>query len=201
MTLVAPHRPTVERLARDLHDSVMQDLYALALRLDGAADGGGATPIVMRALADDARSIIDALRDEVLELRSAAGARLDEELAAVVARFQGLGGAKLSLRTDGSLRDPSLRRDVRNVVRESVSNAIRHGSASTVDVDVRVGVGFVEVTVADDGTADRPFEPRGGLLNIAARAEQRGGQVRLGCGPSGTHLRWVVPTREGATRT
>lgn len=201
MAIVATHRPTVERLARDLHDSVMQDLYALALRLDGAAEGGSATPIVMRALAADARSIIDALRDEVLELRSAAGAPLGEELAAVVARFEGIGGARVALHTEGSLHEPSLRRDVRNVVREAVSNAIRHGAAMHVAVEVRAAEGRVEVTVTDDGTADRPFEPRGGLLNIAARAEQRGGQVRLGCGPSGTHLRWVVPITKGATRT
>lgn len=195
------HRPTVERLARDLHDSVMQDLYALALRLDGAAVSGGGSPIEMRALAADARSIIDALRDEVLELRAAAGSSLDDELAAVVARFHGIGGADVLLQAHGSLRDPGLRRDVRNVVREAVSNAIRHGCAGRVDVTVTVGDGQVEVTVTDDGASDRPFVPRGGLLNIAARAEQRGGQVRLGCGPSGTHLRWVVPTRKGVQHT
>jgi len=137
----------------------------------------------------------------VLELRSAAGAPLGEELAAVVARFQGIGGARVSLHAEGSLHEPSLRRDVRNVVREAVSNAIRHGAAVHVAVEVRAVEGRVEVAVTDDGTADRPFEPRGGLLNIAARAEQRGGQVRLGCGPSGTHLRWVVPITKGATRT
>jgi signal transduction histidine kinase len=198
MGATTAHRPTVERLARDLHDSVMQDLYALALRLDDAAGDAVSSPIVMRSLAADARSIIDALRDEVLELRSAAGADIGEELASVVARFHGIGGAEVLLRTDGVLPDAGLRRDVRNVVREAVSNAIRHGRAGHVDVTVFVGDGQVEVTVTDDGASDRPFEPRGGLLNIAARAEQRGGQVRLGCGPSGTHLRWVVPTRKGA---
>lgn len=201
MPVAATHRPTVERLARDLHDSVMQELYALALRLDGAADGDGASPIEMRSLAADARSIIDSLREEVLDLRAAAGAGLAEELAAVVARFQGIGGARVTLTVEGSLPEPGLRRDVRNVVREAVSNALRHGQAGHVMVEVRATSASVEVAVTDDGAADRPFVPRGGLLNIATRAEQRGGQVRLGCGPSGTHLRWVVPTSNGARGT
>ncbi len=201
MSVIATHRPTVERLARDLHDSVMQDLYALALRLDGAADDGTATPIVMRSLAADARSIIAALREEVLDLRAAAGVDLREELAAIVARFQGIGGARISLSVEGSLPEPGLRRDVRNVVREAVSNALRHAAPAHVAVAVWVGEDTVEVTVTDDGAVDRPILPRGGLLNVAARAEQRGGQVRIGCGPSGTHLRWVVPTKKGTTTT
>ena len=200
MGVATAHRPTVERLARDLHDSVMQDLYALALRLDDVACNADHSPIVMRSLAADARSIINALRDEVLELRSAAGSDLGEELSSIVARFHGVGGTEVLLQTDGALCDAGLRRDVRNVVREAVSNAIRHGRAGRVDVAVRVGDGLVEVTVTDNGASDRPFVPQGGLLNIAARAEQRGGQVRLGCGPMGTHLRWVVPTRKGALR-
>ena len=106
------------------------------------------------------------------------------------------GAIMLALR---ELRTPFLAYNVRAeevaaVVRESLSNAVRHAQASSVAVSIAVRGAHVTVTVADDGVGIGPHSRRSGLDNLAARARQRAGEFALtSADPHGTVLSWTVP--------
>jgi signal transduction histidine kinase len=84
-------------------------------------------------------------------------------------------------------------------LREALSNAARHASASGVDVTVDVDPdGILTVQVTDDGTGIPAETHRSGLRNLARRAEKLGGELRLepahpGAPAPGTRLEWRVP--------
>ena len=78
------------------------------------------------------------------------------------------------------------------VVRELVTNVVRHAAASRVTVTVGVA-DEVTVVVADDGTGLPAVTVRSGLANLADRAERRGGGLTTSAGPSGTEVCWAVP--------
>jgi signal transduction histidine kinase len=82
--------------------------------------------------------------------------------------------------------------DVVAVVRELLTNVVRHAQArrSTVSVDIDSEVGVV---VTDDGRGLPPVTVRSGLANLAARAERRSGALDCRSGPTGTEIRWSVP--------
>ena len=78
-------------------------------------------------------------------------------------------------------------------LRESLSNAARHSGASQVDVSVDAGADLTLV-VRDDGVGLREITRRSGLANLADRAEQLGGTLKVGSADSGgTELHWQVP--------
>lgn len=86
-----------------------------------------------------------------------------------------------------------LRADLLAVVREALSNVVRHARASHVKVAITVGGGRLSATVTDNGAGGAT--PRGGLVNRAERANLHGGQLSVEAGdPVGTVLRWSVPT-------
>jgi signal transduction histidine kinase len=83
------------------------------------------------------------------------------------------------------------------VLREALSNAVRHAEAGRVDVNVTVSGDRLTLTVADDGVGCDPSAARGGLINLRERAEQHDGKFSVGPDtPSGTVLRWSVPLRD-----
>jgi signal transduction histidine kinase len=82
--------------------------------------------------------------------------------------------------------------DLLAVVRELVTNVVRHAGAQRVNVTVSAG-NKVRVVVADDGAGLPPVTVRSGLANLADRAERRGGVLTTSGGPGGTEVRWVVP--------
>jgi signal transduction histidine kinase len=82
--------------------------------------------------------------------------------------------------------------DLLAVVRELVTNVVRHADARRVTVTVSGG-NKVRVVVADDGIGLPATTVRSGLANLADRAERRGGRLSATGGPAGTEVRWVVP--------
>jgi signal transduction histidine kinase len=84
--------------------------------------------------------------------------------------------------------------DLVAVVRELVTNVVRHAAAGRVTVTVDAGDEVV-VRVADDGVGLPPVTARSGLANLADRAERRGGRLTVSAGPSGTEVFWAVPFR------
>jgi signal transduction histidine kinase len=193
-----------ERIARDLHDTVIQRLFATGLSLQATAriTPEPAASRLMDAVDDldetirQIRTVIfcldrspvatrsDSVRRRVLDVCTEAGRALGFE---PVIRFEGL----VDTEVPSGYGD-----DVIAVIREALSNVARHAHAATAWVDVAVDVDGLTVSVADDGRGiDRGHVPLGdGLDNLRARAARRSGNVEIGDRPGGgTALIWTVP--------
>jgi signal transduction histidine kinase len=190
-----------ERIARDLHDLVIQRLYATGMSLQGAL------PLIARPeAADRVNRAVDAMDETIKEIRSAifelhapldiARAGLSDRVMDTVANMtEPLGFApSLSLVGDLDARVPAeTAEQLLMALREALSNAARHASASRVEVTVAAGPDLV-LLVRDNGAGLRGVTRRSGLANLAERGAQLGGTLRVGpAGDAGTELRWQVP--------
>ena len=87
-----------------------------------------------------------------------------------------------------------IRPDLLAVLREALSNVVRHARASRLAVEVRAEARRLTLTVSDDGVGTDPAAARGGLINLRERAEHLGGAFEIEQAvPRGTVLRWSVP--------
>jgi signal transduction histidine kinase len=190
-----------ERIARDLHDLVIQRLYATGMSLQGVV------PLIDRPeVTDRVSRAVDAMDETIKEIRSAifalqvpryaAQAGLRERVRDVLAEMTELLGFAPALSLVGDLGDqlPAAAADQLLVaLREALSNAARHAGASRVEVTVAAGHDLVLV-VRDDGAGMSGTTRRSGLANLAERAVQLGGRLSVGpAGERGTELRWQVP--------
>ncbi|MEU5950073.1 GAF domain-containing protein [Micromonospora sp. NPDC047465] len=188
-----------ERIARDLHDVVIQRLFATGLQLQSAAPMATRPELAKRinAAVDDLDATIKDIRRTIFELRTPMSAALRTEIReAVEVAAESLGyrpRLELTGPIDSAVPD-EVRPDVTAVLREALSNAVRHAQATRLTVAVRVDAGRVTLTVTDDGVGCDPAAARGGLVNLRERAERHGGEfeVRL-AEPRGTELHWSVP--------
>ncbi|MCU1693421.1 MAG: histidine kinase [Frankiales bacterium] len=194
-----------DRIGRDLHDLVIQRLFATGMRLQSVLRLVPTNPAeaVRRVdlAVDDLDATIRELRSTIhglqapLDGRPSLRARL---LEAVDAGTVHLGFAP-SLRLDGlldTLVPEETAEHVLATVREALSNAARHASASTVVVSVALRGGVVQVVVEDDGVGVDPSAGSSGLRNLASRALELGGELVLDAGPlDGARLTWRVPVQ------
>ncbi|MBE3073393.1 MAG: GAF domain-containing protein [Actinobacteria bacterium] len=184
-----------DRIARDMHDHVIQRLFATGLSLQSAARL--AEHPTVRTRLDEAVDNLDAaikdIRHTILELHRAKPTReLREEIAELVrASTQPLGFAP-DLTIDGRLDTltADLEADLVAVVREGLANVVRHAQASSASVRVTCD-GTIKVVVADDGVGVSPAAVQSGLANLRQRAQSRGGSLTLRARtPRGTALVW-----------
>jgi signal transduction histidine kinase len=192
-----------DRIARDLHDHVVQRIFATALSLDRL--GRSLHPEHPEAAARLARSV-DELDATMAEIRSAifelhqedglAPVSVRQQLAGVVRQATEGHALRRDLRFRGAVDDlpRELVPDLVAVVRELVTNVVRHAAAGRVTVTVTARE-EVEVAVADDGVGLAPVAVRSGLGNLSDRAERRGGRLVIATNGSGTEVRWTVPAR------
>lgn len=190
------------RIARDLHDHVIQRLFGAGLALQSVS------ALADPALAGRLGEQIDAIDAAIAEIRTAVftlqsrpatdrpGLRhriLDVATAAAPAlgwsphlAFAG----PVDLFVDDDLAD-----DVVAVVREALANVARHAQASRAEVRVEIGGDLLLVSVDDDGTGmPERTERSSGTANLAGRATARGGRFALNPGAErGTRLEWSVP--------
>lgn len=190
-----------DRIARDLHDHVIQSLFAIGLSLQSVV-GDPSTPMGARLAAQ-----VDAIDATIRQIRQAIyrlSAPPSAETYSLRARIntlvrQTLEGEGLDSRLEFSgpvdtLVDTSLGDEVAAVIREALANAVRHARARVVAVSVAVRGAQVVLTVTDDGIGMPASVHRSGLENLRARAVELGGTFAVGAAsPRGTHLRWVVP--------
>jgi len=193
-----------ERIARDLHDSIIQDLFAVGLGMQslmGAVDGD---PESVRARLDDFVDRLDTtisrLRRYIFDLRPPVWARpqLSTELRALVAELSEPHDADVGVDVDcpPDVPEPPVAASLVAVVKEAVSNSLRHAHASTIHVRVSCDGDRVIVHVSDDGTGfdvDADY-PGLGLGNMARRAAAAGGSCTIDSVPKkGTIVRAEFP--------
>lgn len=190
-----------ERIARDLHDHVIQSLFAIGLTLQSAVgDPLSPTGAKIAAQVDAIDATIRQIRQAIYRLSAPPAAETYSLRARINTLVrQTLEGESLDSRLEFSgpvdtLVDTSLGDEVAAVVREALSNAVRHARARAVAVSVAVRGAQVVITITDDGIGMPAGGRRSGLENLRARAVELGGTFAIGpASPRGTQLRWVVP--------
>lgn len=191
-----------ERIARDLHDTVIQRLFATGMSLQAAMD------LVPEEISGRIRHAIDELDTTIREIRSTIFAletarRHGRGLRTDVLDLAGEAGRGLGfephVRFDGAI-DATVPEDVAehlvSTLREALSNVARHARATRADVHVTVSDGILRLKVVDDGVGMPPEPARHGLglRNMAERAQGLGGSLELTSpGRGGTVLDWQVP--------
>jgi signal transduction histidine kinase len=197
-----------ERIARDLHDTVIQRLFATGLSLQGSLRLVGGQPELAR---DRVQTAVDDLDVTVKYIRSAIfGLEATRPVAfgprtrvlELVGEAAGSLGFEPRVMIDGPVDagvSDEVAADLLAVLREALSNVARHAQATKVDVELVVDDASICLRVVDDGVGPPPEgAPRGsGLSNIAARAERYGGTTTLTAATegSGTVVEWKIPRR------
>ncbi|MCU1570492.1 MAG: two-component system, histidine kinase [Naasia sp.] len=190
------------RIARDLHDNVIQRLFAAGLSLNGIDVQGvpsGAQPKIelVSGLLDEA---IAEIRKSVFALRAAEprGGSARHRLLNVVGESAAMFTAAPRLVFEGDLdglASDDVLEDLEAVVREGLSNAARHADATAVTVTVHAAADLVGVRVADDGRGVQGRVRASGTANLEDRARRWGGRSSLRTAESGgAVLEWEIPT-------
>jgi signal transduction histidine kinase len=192
-----------DRIARDLHDLVIQRLFATGMSLEGALRGMSPPPSsdrVHRAI-DDLDATIKEIRTTIFALQSPApfaGEGLHSAITQATRSAGGSLGYVPHLRVDGPL-DTTVPQAVGEqllaVLRESLSNAARHADATAISVTVTVDAADITLCVQDNGIGLPAEGRRSGLANLARRAGDLGGSfdAHSSTNGPGTTVTWRVP--------
>ena len=187
-----------ERIARDLHDLVIQRLFGAGLRLQGALGliGNQVAATRVSSTIDDLDTTIKEIREAIFALESAPGTSLRAKVLEAVSDATELLGFKPSVSFQGTSEgEVTLGAQVEAVavLREALSNAARHAKASRVEVRINVGE-QLEVLVIDNGRGIGEPGRLSGIANARARAELLGGKLELSAPEGGgTSFSWSVP--------
>lgn len=203
-----------ERIGKDLHDGIIQSLYAVGLSLEDVPDLMSDDPAEAAARVDraieslnltirDIRNFIFGLRPELLE---------EADLAASIStladefRLNTLIDVELDLEATPRAIPPEARIQLLQIAREALSNIARHARASRASIAVSVEGETLRLVIADNGRGFDPSVPRDaahqGLRNMADRATELGGELAIESTPgAGTRIIVTLPMRslmEGA---
>jgi len=192
-----------DRIARDLHDHVIQQLFASGLRMSALATRSAdpETATALRGLITSGDETIRTIRATIFQLRRAAPEEdIAVELRDLTEEFSDLLGFTPTLLVSGpqaATVSGELADHVRAALRETLTNCARHAGASSVAVRVEVAAGELSLTVTDDGVGLEGTTRRSGLANLTERAAGLGGEFRVespvrGTG-RGTTVQWRVP--------
>jgi signal transduction histidine kinase len=200
-----------ERIGRDLHDGIIQSIYAAGLHLEHAANEAQATPDQTRdrigTVMAELNRITGDIRSTIFDLRSGGLESRDAEaiVLAVADELQAHTLVKLEIATDGLYRprlQPEQAEQLRHLVSEAFSNVLRHAHASTVAVHMTCSQRRFTLEIRDDGVGFDPEAPaargrRGraqGLANIHRRAELLDASLEVQSAPGrGTRLSLTMP--------
>ena len=196
LTLVAER----ERIAHDLHDHVIQRLFAAGMDLQGTLARARSPEIVDRLnrTLDDLQTIIEEIRTTIFQLKSPLGRTTDfrQRIQRVVADLTENRDIVTTTRIHGPTTavGGELAEHAEAVTAEAVSNALRHSGASRLTVEVQVGDMFV-LDIIDNGCGIPADNDRNsGLANMKYRAEQLGGACEITNPPEGgTRVHWAAP--------
>lgn len=191
-----------ERIAQDLHDLVIQRIFAAGLTLQGAARLGSEPAVLDRI--EQTISELDAtirdIRATIFALKPiGSDTSVQDRIRALIGSYAQNLGFTPTLNCSGVIEDNVDEEGALAlllVLREALSNVARHAHATSVEIDLRVQADHMVVVVTDDGVGLPAQVVESGLGNVRARARQRGGSMDLMAHtPRGTVLRWQVPLR------
>jgi signal transduction histidine kinase len=191
-----------DRIARDLHDLVIQRLFATGMKLQGA-HRLAVRPEVQDILSASVAELDDTIHDirsTIFQLHQIKDQpALRSLLMRLVDDYSSVLDFRPRLRLEGPI-ETAASNDVREaltaVTREALSNVARHAQATSVEVRVAVIGSEICLEVADDGMGIAGPAPGNGLRNIAERAQAFHGTVDVEPNkPHGTVVRWRVPIR------
>ena len=192
-----------ERIARDLHDTVIQRLFATGLSLQSTIRITEKQEVATRlqSAVDDLDQTVRDIRSAIFELHTntVPGRSLRQEVLEVCGDAARLLGFDPVVRFDGPIDtgvDERVGEHILAVVREALSNVARHAHATSVEVRVTARDGLLSVTVEDDGRGLAEPGPGGrGLANMRTRADELNGTLDVAPAPDGTGtcLVWAVP--------
>jgi signal transduction histidine kinase len=191
-----------DRLARDLHDTVIQRLFGVGLTLQSLA---GRAPRDLSAGLGDAVAEIDRIIDRIRATIYQLGMRVEDrgvrdQVVALIGELSSVVGLNVEVSFEGPV-DTAISAHVAEhviaTIRESVTNIGRHAHATQASVTIRIEDGRCRLTVLDNGRGfDESKVRQGGLglTNLRARAEKLGGTLLVETAEgAGTSLTWQVP--------
>jgi signal transduction histidine kinase len=198
-----------DRIARDLHDHVIQRLFAAGLTVQSVASGLGGDERAERLerVVSDVDDTIRQIRTSIFQLRGQLGPQTGSVRTRLIEAISGVAsllGFEPRLAFGGpidSVVPESVVDDIVAVAREALTNVARHAEATSADVTLTASVRQLVLEVVDNGVGIGDVERRSGLANLRHRAEQHGGTLVLTAadpdGPSptrrGTCLQWTIP--------
>lgn len=189
-----------DRIARDLHDHVIQRLFAVGLTVQDVANHlGGEQARRLLAGVDDIDGTIAQIRSTIYRLSGpmlAAESSLRVRVARLLEELEPVLGFRVELTIRGPVdfgMDDDLAQDCLAVLREALTNVARHAGATRAAVAIAIGTGRLEIEVCDDGRGMGRPARRSGLANLRVRAEQRGGSLLVASGARGSRLTWTIP--------
>ena len=214
-----------QRLARDLHDSIVQQVFSISMQaksLEVLAERGDAVPAaavqrIAGEVSELSGTVLADLRAMVHELRLTSSADLgglEEAIRALAESTANRTGLKFKVSGGQGLDqvEGELAEDVYRIIAEAIHNVVRHAGAGKVTIRLNLRGDRLTATVADDGqgiadgraprqrdTAQRDAAAGYGLTTMRERAERWGGTVTVGPGRSrGTLVRLAVPLDDGS---
>lgn len=199
-----------ERIARDLHDTVIQRLFAIGLGLQATMRIVSDSSVTNRLVTavDDLDATVREVRAAIFELHTARlpGRSVRQELMQLCAESARALGFEPVIRFDGlidSAIDDALANEVFAVVREGLTNVAKHAHASSARVTVEARAGSLKVRIVDNGIGYTGGRAAGrGVENLQVRAALRGGTSQITrIGDSSTEMIWQVPLPTAATAT
>jgi signal transduction histidine kinase len=194
-----------ERIARDLHDTVIQRLFATGLSLQGSVRLIRTDPVAatgrIEAAVDDLDVTVKHIRSAIFGLEASRPSEdgLRSRALGLLREASRVLGFEPRVLFDGPVDTGLNDRTANELIaslREAMSNVVRHAHATSVEVEVAVRDGTAHLRVVDNGVGPPHDDaPRGnGLRNLATRAGELGGTMSLRAGPAGgSALEWEVP--------
>jgi signal transduction histidine kinase len=192
-----------DRIAGDLHDHVIQELFALGMKLQSqAARGDSATAARVNGYADTLDEVIRNIRTSIFGLRqprqapAALQARVMEIIDEHAPQLGFTADVSFTL-TSGPGPDETLAHDILAVTREALSNCARHAVATAVTVALGRQDGLITLDVTDNGRGLGAPARSSGLASMRRRAENNGGTLQITAPVGGgTRLTWTARPRQ-----
>lgn len=191
-----------QRIAREVHDTLEQELVGLTLRLEATAATVPAGPL--SAALDSARRLVGRIHEEVRgliwDLRDESGITLAEAIRGVLANLEGTASARLQFAVIG---DPwavpaVCTHNLKRIAQEAVTNSLKHAKSTEVRVDLHFSFDQLRLTISDDGqgfpTATDARPGHFGLVGMRERTRKIGGELRVDSQPGkGVSIQVTLP--------
>lgn len=196
-----------DRIARDLHDHVIQRLFAIGLTMQNVgAQSSDADAKRLLAAVDDLDETIAQIRSTIYRLTTpilSADSSIKLRVGRLIDELEEVLGTRPELDVRGAVDlsvPDELTDDSVAVVREALTNVARHAAATWASVRITADPDQLQIEILDNGRGIGTASRRSGLANLRARAERRAGRLTISDrAPSGTHLTWAVPLASGHT--